>query len=225
MITRGFMDLFVKICGICSGVDLGQISAFRPDALGFIQWPKSKRYVEPETVGQWETPDGIKRVGVFVDPSEEELLHAAETARLDVLQVHRVSNDLEIDRANFQGLEFWCAIDLEEFKFAASLPSLRASLTSCQVSSFKFHRLLLDSYDPKTVGGTGQVCDWNKAKALVKSLDTPVLLAGGLTPDNVAKAVEQVRPWGVDVSSGVEIEPGVKDMAKVDAFIAACRGA
>jgi len=211
MITRGSMDLFVKICGICSGSDLGQISAFRPDAFGFIQWPKSKRYVDPETVGQWETPDGIKRVGVFVDPSEEELLHAAETARLDVLQVHRVSNDWEVDRANFQGLEFWCALDLEEFKF--------------QVSSFKFHRLLLDSYDPKTIGGTGRVCDWNKAKALVKSLETPILLAGGLTPDNVAEAIEQVCPWGVDVSSGVEIEPGVKDMAKVEAFIAACRGA
>ena len=203
------MAVFVKICGICSRSDLEQISAFQPDALGFIQWPKSKRHIEPETVGQWETPEGIQRVGVFVDPSEEELMHAAEAARLDVLQLHRISNDWQIDRENFQGLEFWRALSPEEFKF--------------QVSSFKFDRLLLDSYDPKTIGGTGKTCDWNQARELVQSQETPILLAGGVTPDNVAEAIGHVRPWGVDVSSGVEIEPGVKDMAMVEAFIAACR--
>ena len=78
------------------------------------------------------------------------------------------------------------------------------------------------THDP-TVGGTGQTCDWEKAKALVKAVEKPILLAGGLTPDNVAEAIEQVKPWGVDVSSGVETEPGVKDIAKVAAFIAACR--
>lgn len=205
------MDLFVKICGICSGSDLGQVSAFRPDALGFIQWPKSKRYVDPETVGQWETPDGIKRVGVFVAPTETELVHAAQQGRFDVLQVHRVSSGLKLDRDLFKGLEIWRALNPDELYF--------------DESGFKYDRFLLDSYDPKTIGGTGQVCDWNKAKALVKSLETPILLAGGLTPDNVAEAIEQVHPWGVDVSSGVEIEPGVKDMAKVEAFMAACREA
>ncbi len=204
------MGLFVKICGICSGSDLGQISAFQPDAVGFVQWPKSKRYVAPETVGQWETPEGIKRVGVFVDPSEAELAHAAKHGRFDVLQVHRVSSDWKLDRALFQGVEIWRALNPEDFK--------------SQVSGFKFHRLLLDSYDPKTIGGTGQVCDWEKARSLVKSLETPVLLAGGLTPDNVAEAIETVRPWGVDVSSGVETEPGVKDIVKVEAFIQAARG-
>ncbi len=203
------MAVFVKICGICSRSDLGQISAFQPDALGFIQWVKSKRYVDPETVGQWETPAGIKRVGVFVDPSEEELKQAAKTARLDVLQVHRVSNEWIIDRDNFQGLEFWRALNPDDFKF--------------QVSSFKFDRILLDSYDPKTIGGTGKTCDWSQAREMVQALETPVLLAGGLTPDNVAVAIKTVGPWGVDVSSGVEIEPGVKDIAKVEAFITACR--
>ena len=206
------MALFVKICGICSRSDLGRISAFQPDALGFIQWPKSKRYVDPETVGQWKTPEGIKRVGVFVDPSEEELHQAAESARLDVLQVHRVSNDWSIDRALFQNLEFWHALSPDELKPQASDPKL-----------FKFDRFLLDSYDPETIGGTGKTCDWNQARDLVQSLETPVLLAGGLTPDNVTEAIQRVCPWGVDVSSGVEIEPGVKDIAKVETFIAACR--
>ncbi len=207
------MAPFVKICGICSRSDLERISALGPDALGFVQWKKSKRHVAPETVGQWETPPGILRVGVFVDPSEAELRHAATTARLDVLQLHRVSSDWKIDRADFQGLEFWRALSPEElhssFKF--------------QVSGFNWNRLLLDSYDPKTIGGTGQVCDWNKAREMVRSQKTPILLAGGLTPENVAGAIRQVQPWGVDVSSGVEMEPGAKDLAKVEAFIAACR--
>ncbi|MEN7973037.1 MAG: phosphoribosylanthranilate isomerase [Verrucomicrobiota bacterium] len=205
------MTPFVKICGICSRSDLGQISAFQPDALGFVQWSKSKRYVDPETVGQWETPEGIKRVGVFVAPTEAELAHAAQHARLDVLQVHRVSSGWKVDRNLFQGLEIWRALKPDELYF--------------DESGFGYDRYLLDSFDPKTVGGTGQVCDWGKAKSLVKSLETPILLAGGLTPGNVAEAIGQVRPWGVDVSSGVEIEPGVKDIAKVEAFIAACRGA
>ena len=203
------MDPFVKICGICSGSDLGRISAFRPDALGFVQWPESKRYVAPETVGQWETPDGIKRVGVFVAPTEAELAHAAQQGRFDVLQVHRVSSGWKLDRDLFLGVEVWRALNPDELYF--------------DESGFKFDRFLLDSYDPKTIGGTGQVCDWDKARSLVKSLETSILLAGGLTPDNVAEAIRLVHPWGVDVSSGVETEPGVKDIAKVEAFIAACR--
>ena len=203
------MGLFIKICGICSEGDLEQISALNPDAIGFVQWAKSKRHVDPEVVGQWQTPEGIKRVGVFVNPTEAELAHAAQTARLDVLQVHRVSNDWKMDRSRFQGLEIWSALAPEDFEF--------------QVSGFEFDRYLLDSYDPKTVGGTGQTCDWIQAKALVQSSKTPILLAGGLTPENIAEAIHAVHPWGVDVSSGVEIEPGVKDMAKVAAFITACR--
>ena len=206
------MALFVKICGICSRSDLGQISAFQPDALGFIQWPKSKRYVDSETIGQWETPEGIQRVGVFVDPSEEELASAAKTARLDVLQVHRISNDWEIDQAKFRGLEIWRALDPKELKPQAS-----------GSNPFKFDRYLLDSYDPETIGGTGKTCDWNQARDLVQSLEIPVLLAGGLTPNNVTEAIQRVCPWGVDVSSGVETKPGVKDIAKVETFITACR--
>ena len=203
------MGVFIKICGICSRSDLEQISAFQPDALGFVQWPESKRYIEAKTVGQWETPAGIKRVGVFVCPSEAELAHAAQHGRFDVLQVHRVPDHWKMDRDFFKGLVFWRALNPDELYFSESW--------------FEFDRFLLDSYDPKTVGGTGKTCDWGKARSLVKSAGKPVLLAGGLTPGNVVEAIETVQPWGVDVSSGVEIEPGQKDMAKVEAFIAACR--
>jgi phosphoribosylanthranilate isomerase len=205
------MDAFVKICGICSKGDLEQISAFAPDALGFIQWPKSKRYIDPQTVGQWGTPAGIRRVGVFVSPTEAELAHAAQHARLDVLQVHRVPDGWALDREIFKGLEIWRALNPDEMYFMDH--------------GFRFDRLLLDSYDPKTIGGTGLTCDWDKARDLVRASDTPVLLAGGLSAENVAEAIRLVKPWGVDVSSGVEIEPGVKDLAKVKAFIDACRSA
>ncbi len=203
------MGTFVKICGICSEGDLGQISALGPDALGFIQWPDSKRYVDPKTVGKWETPEGIKRVGVFVSPTEADLAHAAQHARLDVLQIHRVPDNWNLDREIFRGLEVWRALKPEELYFMDH--------------GYPFDRFLLDSYDPRTVGGTGELCDWNKARDLVRAADTPILLAGGLTPENVAEAIGTVNPWGVDVSSGVEIEPGVKDIDKVRAFIEACR--
>ena len=205
------MGTFIKICGICSEGDLGQISAFQPDALGFVMWPKSKRHIDPEIVGKWQTLEGIKRVGVFVAPTEAELAHAAQHARLDVLQVHKVSSGWKPDRELFKGLEIWRALKPDELYF--------------DESAFPFDRFLLDSYDPQTVGGTGQACDWAKAATLAKSLETPILLAGGLTPENVAEAIQQVRPWGVDVSSGVEIEPGRKDIAKVEAFIKAARKA
>ena len=203
------MGIFVKICGICSEGDLEQISAFGPDAVGFIQWPNSPRYVEPKTVGEWETPADIRRVGVFVSPTESELAHAAQYGRFDVLQIHRVPDNWELDREIFLGLEVWRALQPEEFYFMDH--------------GYPFNRFLLDSYDPKTVGGTGKVCDWNQARDLVRASDTPVLLAGGLTSENVADAIRIVDPWGVDVSSGVEIEPGVKDIDQVRAFIDACR--
>lgn len=205
------MRTFIKICGICSEGDLEQISALGPDAIGFIQWPKSKRYIEPETVGQWQISEGIKRVGVFVCPSESELAHAAQYGRFDVLQVHQAPDHWKLDRELFRGLEVWRALGPTELYHSESW--------------FEYDRFLLDSFDPKTVGGTGKVCDWSMAKTLVKSAGKPILLAGGLTPDNVAEAIADVQPWGVDVSSGVEIEPGVKDLEKVKAFIAAARGA
>jgi len=203
------MGIFVKICGICSEGDLGQISALGPDAIGFNHWPDSKRFIEPKTVGQWETAEGIKRVGIFVSPTEAELAHAAQHARLDVLQIHRIPDNWKLDLEIFQGLEIWRALNPDEMYFMDH--------------GFKFNRYLLDSYDPIKVGGTGKTCDWGKAQTLIHSVDTPMLLAGGLTPENVAEAIAAVNPWGVDVSSGVEIEPGRKDMSKVADFIAACR--
>ncbi|MBL7017234.1 MAG: N-(5'-phosphoribosyl)anthranilate isomerase, partial [Kiritimatiellales bacterium] len=103
------MGVFIKICGICSRSDLEQICSLGPDAIGFIFWPKSKRYVRPQQVAQWlpSVPEGIKKVGVFVEPDASEVEAIARECQLDVIQIHQTSNDWKIDRPLFQGLEIW----------------------------------------------------------------------------------------------------------------------
>lgn len=207
--------IFVKICGICSRQDLEQICALGPDAIGFIFWSKSKRYVRPPQVVQWlpAIPEGIKKVGVFVEPSAEEAEAVARECGLDVIQIHQTSNDWKMDRPLFQGLETWLSPKMEE---NVSPDVLNAVEPEPSV-------LLADAFDPQIIGGTGTLGDWSAAIQMKETLGKPLLLAGGLTPDNVAEAVQTVRPWGVDVSSGVEKEPGVKNIRKVKKFIAAVR--
>ncbi len=209
------MSVFIKICGICSRNDLEQICALEPDAVGFVFWPNSPRYVRPEQVGGWlnSIPEQIKKVGVFVEPAADFAEETARTCRLDAVQIHLTSNDWKIDRTLFQGLEIWIAPRMDgDFK-PAVISRLRPEPSV----------VLVDSYDEKTVGGTGRQVDTARASSLVQMLPQPVLLAGGLTPDNVKKIIAAVHPWGVDVSSGVEKEPGVKDIRKVKQFIERAR--
>lgn len=209
------MSAFIKICGICSRKDLEQICALRPDAIGFIFWPDSKRYVRPQQVAQWlpSVPEGIKKVGVFVEPSAEEVEAIARECQLDVVQIHLTSNAWKIDRPLFQGLETWLSPKMEQGITSAVLKAVDPEPSA----------LLADAFDPQTIGGTGTLGNWDAAVKMKKELGKPVLLAGGLTPDNVAEAIETIQPWGVDVSSGVEKEPGGKDIRKVKKFIAAVR--
>ena len=208
------MSTFVKICGICSRSDLEQICALGPDAIGFVFWPESKRYVRPEQVAHWldSVPETIKKVGVFVEPAADEVEAVARECQLDVIQMHVTSKGWKIDRPLFQGLETWLAPKVEEGVTPAVLNAVQPEPVV----------LLADSFDSEKIGGTGKLSNWDAA-AEMKKLGKPVLLAGGLNPDNVAEAIAAVQPWGVDVSSGVEKKPGVKDIRKVRKFIAAAR--
>ena len=210
------MSAFIKICGICSRKDLEQICALRPDAVGFIFWPDSKRYVRPQQVAPWlpAVPEGIKKVGVFVEPSAEEVEAVARECLLDVVQIHLTSNDWKMDRPLFQGLEIWLSPKME-----ANVPPAVLKSVSPEPSV-----LLADAFDPQTIGGTGDLGDWDAAVRMKDTFGKPLLLAGGLNPDNVAGAIETVQPWGVDVSSGVEKASGVKNIRKVKKFIATARG-
>lgn len=203
------MTIFTKICGICSNEDLQAIVKLKPNAVGFIQWKDSSRYVEPEIIGEWETPEDISRVGVFVCPTEKQLAHAIQYGRFNIIQVHRIPDNWWSDRDFFQGIKFWNAMKPEELYFLDSY--------------FDFDGYVLDSYSPDTVGGTGEVCDWKKATQLVQALKQPIILAGGLNPENVSEAIMTVKPYGVDVSSGVESQVGKKDIKKVKAFLNAVR--
>lgn len=199
----------VKICGLAHPDDVAAVAALRPDAMGFVFWPRSPRAVRPEQVADWVAliPPGILKVGVFVDESPEAILRAMTIAGLDVAQVHGRER-----REDFEGFPrpLWRSVSLHS-------PSSERWL-AWSVDAF-----LVDTYSAQAPGGTGCVGDWAAAREFVAIAGRPVWLAGGLTPENVREAIQVVMPWGVDVSSGVERSPGRKDLEKVARFIAACR--
>ena len=197
------MTMFVKICGVTSVEDAAHAVAAGATALGFVFWSKSPRFVSPErAVGiVRELPAGVDAVGVFVDASIETVNATAEQVGLTKVQLHGGESPA--------------------YAFAVRCPVLRAvdldaagSMSGWPAST----RLLIDAIDPEARGGTGARVDWDRAAVVAR--DREVVLAGGLTPENVAEAIERVRPWGVDVSSGVERAPGVKDPDKVTRFVA-----
>lgn len=205
------MGVRVKICGLAHPDDVLAVAECGPDAMGFVFWPRSKRAVTPKEVGRWTAglSKSILRVGVFVDATPDEIRRVMDEAGLDVAQLHgREPPDLF---ANFER-PLWRSVALRD--------GLREEIERWHVDAF-----LIDTYSAESPGGTGQVSDWRLARMFVESCARSVWLAGGLTPENVSAAIHEVGPWGVDVSSGVEREPGRKDITKVKAFIEACREA
>ncbi len=204
------MSVIVKICGITNSDDALAAARAGADALGFVFYDKSPRRVTVEAAAAVvrKVPPGIARVGVFVNPDEELVMQAVTDCGLNLLQFHG-------DETPEFCLQFGL-MSMKAFRVrdAASLNAL---------SSYPTDAWLLDAYSPAGQGGTGERFDWALAKEAVK-LGKPIFLAGGLTPENVADAIGQARPYGVDVSSGVEAAPGKKDHAKVASFIKAAKG-
>jgi phosphoribosylanthranilate isomerase len=194
----------VKICGITRLADSQAAVAAGADALGFVFAPRSKRKLPLEKavalVG--EVPAFVSRVGLFMDQSSAEVARVLERLALNLLQFHG-SEDAGFCRQF--GLPYIKAVAMESAGAAEQagrdFPDAAA--------------LLLDSHRAGQVGGTGQTFDWGT----IPRLPLPLVLVGGLTPVNVRRAVQQVRPWAVDVSSGVEDAPGVKNAEKMRMFI------
>lgn len=196
----------IKICGLKTLPDaLAAINA-GADYLGFNFYAKSVRFISVEacaeitSVLKREHPE-IMLVGVFVNSPVDEVKHILETCSLDLAQLH---GDETRDVFN--------ALDGKAFKAFRGVP--------LHVNGFareKAPALLVDAAVKGAYGGTGITADWSAAAELAERY--PLLLAGGLTPGNVAEAVRQVHPWGVDVASGVEAGPGEKDAAKMSAFV------
>lgn len=205
------MQVRVKICGITRLEDAEAAVAAGADALGFMFYPGSVRCVSEEAaaaIGR-RLPPFVLRVGVFVDAAEEHIRAVAARCGLGALQFHGSES------AEFCRRFALPVIKAFRIRGPESLPALRTYDTAAW---------LLDSYVTGQWGGTGATFNWDLAAEAV-GWGRPVILAGGLTPDNVAAAVQRVRPYAVDVSSGVESAPGRKDPVRMRAFVAAVRAA
>jgi phosphoribosylanthranilate isomerase len=200
----------IKICGIKSLNDAIAAIEAGADYLGFNFYTKSVRFIAKETCAEIvsalkkEHP-GIKLVGVFVNSSVDEIKNILETCSLDFAQLH---GDETPEMLN--------VLDGRAFKAFRGIPAEVNGFTRSGSPA-----LLVDASVKGSYGGTGVTADWSAAAELAKR--HPILLAGGLTPENVADAVRQVNPWGVDVASGVESTPGEKDPIKMKAFVNAVR--
>ncbi len=204
------MSVRVKICGITSADDARAAVGAGVDALGFMFYEPSPRCVTPEQAAAIiaKLPTHVAKVGVFVDADEAAVRTTAAMAGLDTLQFH-----------GSEPPEFCARFELRTIKAFR----VKDSGSLGQLPDYETDAWLLDSYVQGVPGGTGERFNWDLAVE-AKRLGRPILLAGGLTPENVGEAVGQVTPYGLDVSSGVEAAPGRKDAAKVAAFIASAKG-
>jgi len=197
----------VKICGITRHEDADAAVECGADALGFVLWPSSPRHTTIDAVRAIvrRLPPFVTPVAVFVDPSTDDLVCAAD-AGVRLAQIH---GRLPVGSNGRHALPVLRAVHLSASGEAAIEPAVADDT------------VLLDAYDPVQHGGTGKTVDWTRARAIAAA--RRIVLAGGLTPANVGDAIRAVRPYAVDVASGVEAAPGIKDPQKLRAFIDAVR--
>ncbi|MDA0360491.1 MAG: phosphoribosylanthranilate isomerase [Proteobacteria bacterium] len=202
----------IKICGLTSVENALEVAQSGVSAIGLIFYPESPRNVSLDIAKNIveSLPPFVSAVGLFVDPSLDEVFRTLESVDLHVLQFHGGESS--------------------DFCSKFKKPYLKATHVSAEVDLVEYAKaykeasgLLLDTFSEKVRGGTGDTFDWNLVPT---ELDVPIVLAGGLRPDNVAAAIDRVGPWAVDVSSGVEgTQKGVKDLALVRDFIGEVKNA
>jgi len=204
----------VKICGITNSEDALAACEYGADALGFIFYKKSPRFIELERVKDIikDLPPFVTTVGVFVDEDADRISEIADAAKLDIIQLH-----------GSEPPEFCNVFKRKIIKaFKIQEQGARGKGQENEIRRYTVSAYLLDTYKEGVEGGTGETFNWEIAKE-AKGFGR-IILAGGLTPENVAEAVETVMPYGVDVSSGVEQKPGKKDLQKVKNFIERAKG-
>ncbi len=205
------MAVRVKICGITQLQDLHAACDAGADALGFVFYEKSPRHLSIASAAALlrELPPFVQSVGLFVNAEPAFIESVLQAVPLDLLQFH--GDETPADCARF-GRPYIKAVRVNR----------ETDLLKCAADFDAACGLLLDAYVPGVPGGTGESFDW---KLIPPGLPKPIVLSGGLTPANVAAAIQQVRPWAVDVSSGVEAEKGIKDAHKIAQFIAKAKEA
>lgn len=199
----------VKICGITNPEDAYAAVAAGADALGFVFYEKSPRFINPVRAAEiiLRLPPFIQTVGLFVNEDTEKINWTADYCGLDVVQLHgneTPEDCLEVNRRVIKAFRIQNIISIDPLKHY-------------QVSGF-----LLDAWSPDAYGGTGRTFNWELAEAAKQY--GPIVLAGGLLPENIVEAVRMVNPHGVDVSSGVESSLAKKDAGKVREFIKLAKG-
>jgi phosphoribosylanthranilate isomerase len=212
----------VKICGITSVDDALAVARVGADAVGLNFYRRSPRYVMADTARDIiaALPEGIAKVGLFVDTPPPDVCRLFDDLGLDLIQLH-----------GDQPPEFIAQLAgrpvMRAFRIGAEgIDPVVDYLARCRALAASPMLSLLDSMVVGEYGGTGQTADWHAAKQYAAEPNVPPLvLAGGLTPENVAAAIRAVRPAAVDVASGVESQPGRKDHAAIAAFVEAARGA
>lgn len=204
------MSVRIKICGITNKEDAALAVDLGADALGFVFHQKSPRYVNTQKAAEIcrALPVFIAKVGVFVDAGAETVKFAAQDCHLTAMQFHGLESPWFCKQFPGQAIK---AIRVKDET------SLKTAL------EYDVDAVLLDTYTEGANGGTGQTFDWALAVKAKQMLKCRIILAGGLNPENVADAIRTVRPYAVDVSSGVESAPGKKDPEKLRRFFAACK--
>jgi phosphoribosylanthranilate isomerase len=197
--------MFVKICGITRRDDALAAVECGASAIGFVFWPDSPRFVDPAVARAISEalPPSVQAVGVFVNQHVDEINVIADRVQLSAVQLHGNEDELFSRQVRRSVIK---AVTLADGAGAVETWSEQTIL-------------LVDAHDPIRRGGTGQLADWSAAAELAAK--RRILLAGGITPENVAEAVARVRPYGIDVSSGVEATPGVKDHDRLKALFRA----
>ncbi|MCD8535386.1 MAG: phosphoribosylanthranilate isomerase [Verrucomicrobia bacterium] len=204
MITR------VKICGITRIQDAQHAVESGADALGFMFYPASKRHIDFSSARKiiQSLPSFVTRVGVMVNPSEDEVDMALEVAGVNCLQFHGEEPPESITRYSVPVIKAF------RVKDSSSLDQLEHYSSA--------NAFLLDSFVPGAHGGTGHTFNWDLVQS-ARKFGKNIILAGGLNPENVGRAIQAVQPYALDVSSGVESMPGVKDPALLEAFMSQVR--
>ena len=197
-------DTKIKFCGLRREEDVKFAASLDAGFMGFILSERFKRFVKPEDVASFRkfVPASTKTVGVFVDEPEDYVIGCAKTAKLDMIQLHGNEDDGYIN----------------DIKEKTGLPVIKMVRPVSESDIIAARHCVADLILLDSGTGTGKVFDWS----LIRNLDRDYILAGGLTPENVGEAVERLKPFAVDVSSGVETE-GIKDFSKMKAFAAEVR--
>jgi phosphoribosylanthranilate isomerase len=217
----------IKICGVTRASDAAVIAAAGADAIGLNFYAKSKRFLASEKIADVSSviPASLKRVGVFVNASIDEIASAMKAAQLDFVQLHGDESVAEIATL-IDAIPVLRSQIIKAFRVKNSVAEIvEPFLAECAARGITLVAILIDAWSDEEYGGTGKTVESEDIKDWISRQKVPVILAGGLTPQNIATAIQTTRPHGVDTASGVESAPGEKDSEFVHAFVKNARDA